>query len=99
MEDESLRTDEQPLPQSDGSEVDLSESELNSQIEELCQSKAEEFHMLGYEQVTGRDIWDCVSDKYRKETPPLHRIVNDILSLRVTQFMNWNTMSIYKGLK
>nr|WP_248930952.1 post-transcriptional regulator [Paenibacillus hamazuiensis] len=63
----------------------------------MCNSKAEEFRMLGYEQVTGRDIWDCVSDKYHKTgMPALHRVVNDILSLKVTQFMNWMTMNIYK---
>lgn len=76
----------------------LSEAELNRTIEELCGSKAEEFRMLGYEQVTGEDIWNCVSDKYHKTgRPPLHRVVNDILSLKVTQFMNWMTMNIYRG--
>jgi hypothetical protein len=76
---------------------ELSEAELNELIEGLCISKAEEFQMLGYEQVSGRDIWDCVSDKYRQGTPRLHRLVNDILSLKVTQFMNWNTMNVYRG--
>jgi hypothetical protein len=76
---------------------DLTEAELNELIEGLCNSKAEEFHMLGYEQVTGRDIWECVSDGYRKGTPRLHRLVNDILTLKVTQFMNWNTMNVYRG--
>ncbi|MCC2685787.1 MAG: hypothetical protein K0R75_2686 [Paenibacillaceae bacterium] len=76
---------------------DLTEAELNELIEGLCNSKAEEFQMLGYEQVSGRDIWECVSDGYRKGTPRLHRLVNDILTLKVTQFMNWNTMNVYRG--
>lgn len=77
----------------------FSDSGWNEMIESLCESKAEEFRMLGYEQVQSRDIWECVSDKYHKHgMPPLHRIVNDILSLKVTQFMNWNTMNIYKGI-
>jgi hypothetical protein len=76
----------------------LSEEELNRTVEELCFSKAEEFHMIGYENVTGPEIWDCVSDKYHKSgIPPLHKVVNDILSLRVTQFMNWMTMNVYRG--
>ncbi|WP_426448622.1 post-transcriptional regulator [Paenibacillus sp. S-38] len=76
----------------------MDDDELSLVIEEMCRSKAEEFHMLGYEHVTPEDIWDCVSDKYRKSgVPPLHRIVNDILSLRVTNFMNWLTMSAFKG--
>ncbi|TVY12050.1 hypothetical protein FPZ49_01240 [Paenibacillus cremeus] len=75
----------------------MNDDELNEVIAEICRSKAEEFRMLGYEQVTGQDIWDCVSAKFQKTgIPPIHRIVNDILSLKVTQFMNWMTMSIYK---
>jgi hypothetical protein len=76
---------------------ELSDEELNEVIESICSSKAEEFRMLGYEQVVGPDIWNCVSDKYIKSgIPPLYKVVNDILSLKVTQFMNWMTMSIYK---
>ncbi|WP_371263398.1 post-transcriptional regulator [Paenibacillus sp. 1_12] len=78
--------------------VALSELELNELIESICTSKAEEFRMIGYEHVTGREIWECVSDKYQKTgMPALHQIVNDILSLKVTKFMNWMTMSIYKS--
>jgi hypothetical protein len=76
----------------------LNEAELNEMIEQLCNSKADEFRMLGYEQVTGREVWDCIAEKYQKKGfPPLHQIVNDILSLKSTQFMNWMTMSIYKN--
>lgn len=76
----------------------LTDEELNRVVEELCVSKAEEFIMLGYEHVTGEQIWECVKDKYKKELPSLHEIVNDILSLKTTQFMNWMTMNvIYKG--
>ncbi|WP_308862170.1 post-transcriptional regulator [Paenibacillus radicis (ex Xue et al. 2023)] len=78
--------------------VELSEIELNEVIENICNSKAEEFRMLGYEHVTGREVWECISDKYKKTgVPRLHQIVNDILSLKVTSFMNWMTMSIYKS--
>ncbi len=77
----------------------FSEEELNRIIEELCLSKAEEFQMLGYEQVTGKDIWNCVSIKYTEGIPQLHRVVNDILSLKATQFMNWMTLSAYKGAR
>lgn len=76
----------------------IDEAYLNQKIEELCMSKAEEFAMLGYEGVTGKDIWDFVSEKYeQKGFPPLHRLINDILSLRPTHYMNWLTLSAYKG--
>ncbi len=78
--------------------VSLTDLELNEVIESLCLSKVEEFIMLGYEHVSGKDIWDCVSDKYRKTgVPSLHQIVNDILSLKSTAFMNWMTISMYRG--
>lgn len=80
---------------SDGAEEPLSEEELNAMIEEICNSKSEEFAMLGYDSVTGRDVWDCVSSRY-KQLPPLHRIVNDIMSLKVTDLMNWMTLSAWK---
>ncbi len=76
----------------------LSEDELNDTIAQLCLSKAEEFHLIGYEQVTGADVWECVSDKYHKKgVPPLYEIVNDILSLKITQFMNFVTLNMYRG--
>ena len=81
-----------------GTETDINDPDIRRTIDELCRSKAEEFHMLGYEQVSATEIWDCVSEKYIKSgVPPLHRVVNDILSLKVTQFMNWMTMNIYRG--
>jgi hypothetical protein len=76
----------------------MSDEELEIMFEELCESKAEEFRLLGYDQVTAEDIWACVSEKYKKKGPPqLHQIVSDILSLRTTKFMNYLTMSAYKG--
>ncbi|MDP5272769.1 post-transcriptional regulator [Chengkuizengella sp. 2205SS18-9] len=76
---------------------ELNEQELSQTIEELCLSKAEEFRMLGYDKVTGHEIWQCISEKYSKNgVPHLHKIVNDILTLKVTAFMNWLTMNAYK---
>ena len=80
---------------SEGAAEQLSDEDLNRLIEEMCLSKAEEFALLGYENVSGKDIWDCVSSRY-KEFPPLHRIVNDILSLKATDLMNWMTLSAWR---
>jgi len=98
--DESSGADEpseDELDEFSGTSV-LSEDELNDTIAQLCLSKAEEFHLIGYEQVTGADVWECVSDKYHKKgVPPLYEIVNDILSLKITQFMNFVTLNMYRG--
>ncbi|UQZ33029.1 hypothetical protein C2I18_05280 [Paenibacillus sp. PK3_47] len=73
--------------------------ELSEEIEAMCRSKAEEFRLLGYEYVTGKDIWDCISRNYTKEgKPPLHKLVNDIYSLKATSYMNYLTIAAYKGL-
>lgn len=78
----------------------MPEEQLNRVVEELCNSKAEEFELLGYDNITGKEIWECVSDKYKKGLPPLHRLVNDILSLKTTEYMNWMTMNVvYKGAR
>ncbi len=74
------------------------EEEMNAMIEQLCESKADEFRLIGYDRVTGQDVWECVSDKYHKKgMPPLYAVVNDILSLKVTQFMNFITLNMYRG--
>ncbi|WP_275591162.1 post-transcriptional regulator [Paenibacillus monticola] len=73
--------------------------DLSVEIEAMCRSKAEEFRLLGYEYVTGKDIWDCISRNYAKEgTPPLHKLVNDIYSLKANSYMNYLTIAAYRGL-
>lgn len=66
------------------------------QVTTLCQSKAEEFAMLGYENVTAEDVWECVTNGY-KEMPPMHRLVNDILSLKPNKYMNYLMIQMYKN--
>lgn len=81
-----------------GNEAKMSEYEWASTIESLCNSKAEEFRLIGYEHVEGNDVWQCVNDKYVKTgQPAMHQVVNDILSLKVVKFMNFMTLSAYKG--
>jgi hypothetical protein len=74
----------------------LNRDELSEMIEQVCNSKAEELRLLGYEQLTGADVWACVSSKYKLELPPLHKLINDILSLKATGFMNWLMIQTYK---
>lgn len=87
----------QPSPAySDDDEMD--DEQISAMIEQLCNSKADEFKLIGYEHVSGQDVWECVSDKYHKHgMPPLYQVVNDILSLKITQFMNYITLNMYRG--
>lgn len=99
MDQDELQSGEMEKEIEEQMEEKMEQEELNEMIERLCQSKAEEFKMLGYQEINGKDIWDCVSDKYAKKgTPSLHVVVNDILSLKTTQYMNWITLRMYKGL-
>jgi hypothetical protein len=70
--------------------------ELYAQVSGLCESKAEEFALLGYDNVKAEDIWECVCSGY-KEIPPMYRLVNDILSLKVTKYMNWLMVQMYRN--
>lgn len=80
----------------DGDE--MTEIEFNEAIQAMCWSKADEFRLVGYEHVTALDVWRCASQKYDKTGfPPLHKLANDILSLKATQFMNFMTISAYRG--
>jgi hypothetical protein len=85
-----------PQEQALEEEPPLSAEELSLMIEELCHMKAEEFSFLGYKNITGKEVWECVSSRYKKGMPPLHQIVSDILSLRVNAFMDWALLSMYK---
>ncbi|HEX7056318.1 MAG TPA: post-transcriptional regulator [Bacilli bacterium] len=82
----------------DSMQMEINDDDLTKMVEQLCHSKAEEFALLGYENITGKDIWDCVNADYKDGFPPLHRLVNDILALKVTHFMNRMTLNAYKGL-
>ncbi|PMB06944.1 hypothetical protein CEN49_14175 [Fischerella thermalis CCMEE 5273] len=47
--------------------------------------------------MTGEQVWACVSENYRRGWPRLNRLVNDIMSLKATRFMNWLMVSVYKN--
>lgn len=61
----------------------------------LCTSKVEEFHLLGYDQVNVNDVWEFVCNKIPSDTP-LHRVVDVILSIRIMDFMNYQTITTLK---
>ncbi|WP_303798584.1 post-transcriptional regulator [Alicyclobacillus macrosporangiidus] len=66
------------------------------ELMELCRVKAEEFHLLGYEEVTPADVWACVMQMTRGRGA-LHDVVAAILGLNVGRFMTYLTMNAYQG--
>ncbi|MCQ4086294.1 post-transcriptional regulator [Saccharibacillus sp. JS10] len=78
-------------------EPELIGEELTGAVIDLCRSKAEEFQFLGYEHTTWEEVWNCVNHKYvNKPEPPLHQMVNDILTLRADGMMNYLTLAALK---
>lgn len=63
----------------------------------LCTMKVDEFRLYGYEDINYKQVWACVSDKYRHELPRIYKLVNDILSLDALAFMDWMLVGVYKG--
>lgn len=68
-------------------------------IQPVLSSKMEEFHMLGYEEVTENDLLGYLEmKKWKKEKElSLHQVVNDILSVKITQVMSYVTIESYKS--
>ncbi|ACJ33100.1 Uncharacterized conserved protein [Anoxybacillus flavithermus WK1] len=60
------------------------------QLMPALQSKVDELKLLGYEQATIEDVWNCLMVKKwkkNKEEKRLFELVNDILSLRASDYM------------
>ena len=77
---------------------EMSSAQAKQTIQELCQSKADEFKWFGYEQATAHDIWLCVSGRYKKnQQVTLNGLISSILTLKPLDWMNWTTMSAWKS--
>ncbi|WP_163150295.1 post-transcriptional regulator [Anoxybacillus sp. MB8] len=60
------------------------------QLMPALQSKVDELKLLGYKQATIEDVWNCLMMKKwkkNKEEKRLFELVNDILSLRASDYM------------
>ena len=65
------------------------------------QSKIEEFALHGYRDVTSDQLWGyLVLKKWKKEnceTMPLHKLVNDILSVNVGDYMHHSRIQAFRS--
>ncbi len=82
------------LPDTD---VELSDAQLSGFLTDICTNKAEEFRWLGYSGIRAADVWMCLQERYAKDgLPSLHVLVEDIISLQVTEYMDWRRLALYK---
>lgn len=64
------------------------------------ESKVEELHFYGYDTATLEDLWSyLVNKKWKKHEGdiPLYMAVNDILTIKSGDFMNYKTRTEYKA--
>lgn len=74
-------------------------SEWRKEIELVLENKKNEFHMLGHDNTTSDDIWDCLIAVVWKESNPsmrLYEVVADVLQLQITTYMTYLTRGIYE---
>ncbi len=70
------------------------------QLQIVIDSKVDEFKIVGYDRVTADDIWNCLKSKKWKKVNgdvKLHQLVNDVLTLSTSDYMNYLTMEAYKA--
>ncbi|MEH7384115.1 post-transcriptional regulator [Bacillus sp. JJ1521] len=69
-------------------------------VRPFLQSKLGEFELYGYDSVNEEGLWEFLKNKtWRKEKEErlLHQIVNDILSVKVGDYMNYATVEAFKA--
>ncbi|MFC2948459.1 post-transcriptional regulator [Virgibacillus sediminis] len=79
-------------------EVIQKASEWKEMVDPALESKAGEFHLMGYEKATGEDIWKCLVQKVWKRDPDmrLYEVVSDIFHLSTNIYLSYLTVNAYK---
>ncbi len=91
-----------PIPDENGEKSDagedwlLLEGEPSRDIAMLLDGKVREFHFLGYEHVTSKQIWSYFQQLRKRRPQNLHELVNAILSLQPQAVMNYDLQAAYR---
>jgi hypothetical protein len=73
---------------------------LRFQVAPALQSKLEEFRILGYMEISEPQLWEfLLKKKWKKikEEFKLHEVVQDIFSVKVSDFMNYAKVESFKA--
>jgi hypothetical protein len=73
---------------------------LRNQVGPALQSKLEEFQILGYRDISEPQLWEyLLKKKWKKvkEEMKLHQAIQDIFSVKVSDYMNYATVESYKA--
>jgi hypothetical protein len=69
------------------------------QVKPALRSKIDEFRLLGYDTILEKDLWVYLTRKKWKKVIDdikLYQIVQDILSVKVSDYMSFATIEAYK---
>lgn len=73
---------------------------FRSQVGPALQSKLEEFRLLGYKAISEPELWEfLLKKKWKKATEEikLHQVIQDILSVKVSDYISFATIEAYKA--
>jgi hypothetical protein len=73
---------------------------FHTQVRPALISKLEEFRLLGYKEVSETVLWEfLVRKKWKKvkEDIRLYEIIDDILSVKVSDYLSFTTIETYKN--
>ncbi|MFC4320913.1 post-transcriptional regulator [Litchfieldia salsa] len=74
--------------------------QYRDEVQPALKSKLEEFILFGYDSVTEEELWQYLCKKKWKrerEAKLLYQIVNDILSVKIGEYMNFATVEAFKS--
>lgn len=77
-------------------------SNFRTKVQPVLQSKLEEFRLLGLNSVSEDGLWEfLVKKKWKKpkDDVNLFEIVQDILSVRASDYMSFTTIESYKTIE
>lgn len=74
-------------------------SEWKAMVIPALESKAKEFHLMGYERASTEDVWTCLVQKVWKGDPEkrIYEVVQDIFHLTTATYISYLTISAYQS--
>lgn len=72
--------------------------EWKPMLNEVLTSKREELLMMGYSRVTNEELWSCLYERVwqQNKNKRLHEVVQDVLHLKSSIYMNYLTLNAYQ---
>lgn len=80
-------------------EINQNFENVHNQVGPALKSKLEEFQILGYSDISEPQLWEyLLKKKWKKvkEEIKLHQVIQDIFSVKVSDYLNYATIESYK---